>query len=811
MQTLWQDLRYGARMLRKQPGFTLIAVMTLALGIGANTGVFSLVNTVLLRPLPIAEPERVFEITPLREGAKIGVTSHPVYKDYRDRNDVLEGLAAYTFAPMSLSRNGNNERLWGYLVSGNYFDLLGVRAAQGRTFTLEDDRAPGAHPVAVLSYGCWQRRYGGDPKLIGQTITVNNYSFTVVGVAPPEFNGTALMFTPELFVPVMMARQIDPAANWLDERENGILLMLGRLKPQVSVAQAKAAFDALAVQFKREQPNDGDVRVDFAAPGLVVPYMRDPTLGLAGVLMAIVGLVLLVACTNLANLLLARATERRKEIALRLSLGATRWRLIRQLLTESLLLAAAGAVLGWLLAWWMVDAVKAVKLPVDFPLAIDLRLDGRVMLFTLMATLVTGLLFGLLPAWQATKTDLIPALKDEAAGGAPRRAWLRNALVVAQVALSLVLLAGAGLIVRSLQQVRMVGPGFDTEHTVTASVDLTLQGYDPARAREFQRQLIARIEAQPGVRAASFTGWLPLNLDFSGSPIYAEGQPFTRSGDLPVIAINNVWPRYFETMGIPLLAGRDFTPQDDKEETRRVIVNETFARRFFPGQGAIGKRLSRGGPAEPFWDIIGVARDSKHGSLGEDPQPFVYFPMLREGAGSAALVARTNGDPQSLLNAIRHEVRQLDANLPVYDAKTMREHMRLSLFPLRAGAWVAGGFALLALLLAGLGIYGVMSYATAQRTREFGIRIALGAQARDVLRLVIRQGLVLALIGLAIGLAGALALTRLMTSVLYGISATDVVTFASVTLLLALVVLLACWIPARRAMRVDPMIALRCE
>ena len=814
MQTLWQDLRYGARMLWKKPGFTLIAALTLALGIGANTGVFSLVNTVLLRPLPIAEPERVFEITPLREGMKIGVTSHPIYKDYRDRNDVVEGLAAYTFAPMSLSRDGANERLWGYLVSGNYFDLLGVRAAQGRLFTPEDDRAPGAHPVAVLSYGCWQRRYGGDPKLIGRTITVNNYSFTVIGIAPPEFNGTALMFTPELYVPVTMARQIDPAANWLEDRDSGILLMLGRLKPDVTAAQAKAAFDLLAMQFRRERPNDGDVRVTFASPGLVVPYLRDPTLGLAGVLMAIVGLVLLVACTNLANLLLARATGRRKEIAVRLSLGATRRRLIRQLLTESLMLAAAGGVLGWLLAWWLVDAVKAVKLPVDFPLTIDLKLDGRVLLFTLLATLVTGVLFGLLPAWQASKPDLVLALKDETAGVVPRRAWLRNTLVVAQVALSLVLLTGAGLIVRSLQQVQMVGPGFDTGHTVTALVDLTLQGYDRARAREFQKQLIARIEAQPGVRAASFTGWLPLNLDYRGSYIYVEGQPFTRSGDLPVIAINNVWPRYFETMDIPLLAGRDFTGQDDKEETRRVIVNETFARRFFPGQpgeNAVGKRLSRGGPAEPFWDIIGVARDSKHGSLGEDPQPFVYFPMLREGEGAPALVARTSADPNSLLNVIRHEVRQLDANLPVYEAKTMREHMRLSLFPLRAGAWVAGSLALLALALAGLGIYGVMSYATARRTREFGIRIALGAQAGDVLRLVARQGLALALIGLALGLAGALALTRLMTSVLYGVSATDVATFASVTLLLASVVLLACWIPARRAAKVDPMVALRRE
>ncbi len=397
MQTLWQDLRYGARMLMKQPGFTLIAVLTLALGIGANTAIFSLVNTVLLRPLPIRQPERVVEITPLRKGADIGAFPYPFYRDFHDQNQVLEGLAAYSFVPLSLSWNGNNERLWGYLVSGNYFDLLGVRAVQGRMFTQEEDRAPGAHPVAVVSYGSWQRRFGGDPQLVGRTITINNHSFTVVGFAPP---------------------------------------------------------------------------------GLVLPMLRTGTLSFASVLLAVVGLVLLIACTNLANLLLARVAERRKEIAVRLALGATRFRLVRQLLTESVMLALAGGALGWLLAWWLVELGTAFKPRVDFALTIDLRIDWRVLVFTALVSLITGLLFGLLPAWQATKPDLIPALKDEVGLGGHRRARLRNSLVVAQVALSLVLLAGAGLIVRSLQQVQTVGPGFEVAHTVTASVDLALQGYD---------------------------------------------------------------------------------------------------------------------------------------------------------------------------------------------------------------------------------------------------------------------------------------------------------------------------------------------
>jgi putative ABC transport system permease protein len=811
MESLLQDLRFGVRMLMKRPGFTLIAVFTLALGIGANTGVFSLVNTVLLRPLPVAQPERLVEITAQNRAASFGF-SFPFYRDFRDKNDVMEGLLAYRFAPMSLSQSGNNERLWGYLVSGNYFDLLGVRAFRGRMFTQEEDRAPGAHPVVVVSYRSWQGRFGADPNLVGKTITINNHSFTVIGIAPPEFNGTVLIFTPEIYVPIMMAKQIEPGSNWLERRSNNVLGVQGRLKPNVTVAQAKAAFDELAVQFGREHPGYEGTRFSMAPPGLVMPMLRNGALGFAGVLQAIGGLVLLITCVNLANLSLARASQRRKEIAVRLSLGAGRGRLIRQLLTESMLLALAGGVLGSLLAGWLMGLVKAFQPPVDFALTIDLQMDWRVMLFSFVVSLLTGVLFGLLPAWQATKPDLTSALKDETGASSTSRARLRNGLVVAQVAMSLVLLAGASLIVRSLQRVQMVGLGFEVEHVVMASVDLNLQGYDDrARGLQFYKQLIARVGTLPGVQSASLTGILPLNLDRNSSLIYAEGQPFTRRADLPEIQETAVWTRYFETMGIPLAQGRDFAPHDENEETRVVIVNESLARRFWPGQSAVGKRLSQGGPDRPFWEIIGVVKDSKYWSIGEDPQPFVYFPMMRNYDGDAALLVRATGDPQSLIGAIRHEVRQLDPNLPVFDAKTMRQHMGLSLLPLRVGAWVAGCFALLALGLTGLGIYGVMSYSVSQRTRELGIRMALGAQALDVLRLVIRQGLVLAFVGLTLGLAGALALTRLMKNVLVGVSTTDAVTFVGVTLLLALVVVMACWIPARRATKVDPLTALRHE
>src|SRR5262245_25616177 len=812
MQTLIQDLRFGARTLLKKPGFTLIAIITLGLGIGANTAIFSLVNTVMLRPLPVAAADRIVEVIPLGKGSNIGAFSYPLYKDFRDKNEVLDGLATYFFAPMSLSRNGVNERAWGYLVSGNYFDVLGLRAIRGRMFTQEEDRVPGANPVAVVSYGCWQRRFGGASNLVGKTIKLNGHDFTIVGVAPEGFRGTVLIYEPEIYAPMMMAKQIAPTdSNWLENRGNSGIFGFGRLKKGVTTTQARESLNLLMSQFARERQELEGMTFSVTPPGLVIPMLRDGTLGFAGVLMVTVGLVLLIACVNLANLLLARAAQRRKEIAIRLSLGAGRLRIVRQLLTETVTLSLAGGVVGWAIATWMIELVAAFKPPVDFNLLIDLKPDWRVMVFTLVVSFITGALFGLAPALQASKVDLLPALKNEAALGGYRRSRFRNALVVAQVALSLLLLIAAGLIVRSLQQTQMLGPGFEVENRITMSVDLGLQGYDEARGREFYKQLIARVESLPGVRAASYINALPLSLNFSGGTVYVVGQPHAPASYLPPLPAGEFWPRYFETMGIPMLQGREFTMRDDKEGSRFVIVNETFAQRFWPGQPPIGKHLSRGGPDGQRFEVVGVVKDGKYWTLGEDPRPFVYFSMARDYQSGASLVVNTSVEPQSMINTIRHEAQKLDANLPLYDVKTMSEHMELTLLPLRAGAWVAGSFALLALLLAGLGIYGVMAYTVSQRTREIGLRMALGARGGDVMRLVVRQGMWMALVGLLIGLAGALVLTRLMSSVLYGVSATDVVTFAGVTLLLGSVVLIACYLPARRAAKVDPMIAIRCE
>ncbi|HEY9433643.1 MAG TPA: ABC transporter permease, partial [Blastocatellia bacterium] len=514
MQTLWQDLRYAARTLLKKPGFTLIAIITLGLGIGANTAIFSLVNTVTARRLPVAAAERIVEVTPLGKDASVGAFSYPTYKDFRDKNEVFDGLVTYLPAPMNLSQSGVNERVWGYLASGNYFDTLGVRAFKGRMFTEEDDRVPGAHPVAVVSYGCWQRRFGGDPNLVGKTIKLNGHDFTIVGVAPEGFRGTVWVFEPDFYAPMMMAKQIAPGGSyWFENRGNSGLLAFGRLKQGVTATQARESLNLLMAQFAREYQGFEGMTFSVTPPGLAVPMIRYGALGFAGVLMATVALVLLIACVNLANLSLARAAQRRKEIAIRLSLGAGRLRIVRQLLTESVALSLAGGVVGWLIALWMIDLVAAFKPPIDFNLLIDLRPDWRVMAFTLIVSFITGALFGLAPSLQASKVDLIPALKEEAGFGGYRRSRFRNGLVVAQVALSLPLLIAAGLIVRSLQQVRMIGPGFEVENRITMSVSLGLQGYDEARGREFYKQLITRVDSLPGVRGASYIDSLPLNLD----------------------------------------------------------------------------------------------------------------------------------------------------------------------------------------------------------------------------------------------------------------------------------------------------------
>lgn len=812
MQTLIQDLRYGFRQLLKRPGFTLLAIISMALGIGANTAIFSLVDTVAFRPLPVRNASELQELYgTLHNGADYTLQSYLNYKDYRDRNQVFSGLVAYRLVVASLSHNGNNERLWGMTVSGNYFDVLGVPLVLGRGFLPEEDQTPKSHPVLILSYGCWQKRFGADRGIVGRTVSLNNVAFTVIGVARKGFIGTEVAYAPEFWAPLMMSSVIEPGSNYLEQRVDNNLFVIGRLKPGVTKAQAEAALKIETDEMAREYPKENAGRgIELIPPGLFIPSIRNAVLSLAAVLAAIGALVLLLACVNLANLLLARATERRKEIAVRLAVGASRARLIRQLLTESVMLSVLGGATGVLLAAWINHLVRTIKLPTDVALLFDLRVDWRVLSFTLILSLVTGLVFSLIPALQSSKPQLVSALKDESSLAGFRRSRLRNTLVVIQVALSLVLLICAGLIVRSLQEAQRMRPGFNPQNAVALSFDMGLQGYDDARKLAFQKQVLERVRALPGIESAAITDNIPLSLNYNNTSIYVEGRPPIPMNQLPLAIPVSVSPDYFRAMGISL-RGRDFTEQEDKKENRVAIVNETFAKKLFPGQEAIGKRFNFTGPENPFWEIIGVCGDGKYNSLGEEPQPALFRPQFRDNSPGVSLVARTRGDTQTALAALQREMRNLDPTLPLYDVKTLTEHMKIPLFPARMAAGALGSFGVLALVLAAVGIYGVMSYVVAGRTREIGLRMALGARTGNVRGLILRQGMTLAIIGSVIGLAIAFGATRLLKSVLYGVDAIDPTTFIGVTSLLAIVALLACWIPALRASRVDPMVALRAE
>ena len=808
---MFQDLRYALRMLLKKKSFTAIAVLSLALGTGANTAVFSLVNTLLLRPLPIQNPGQLVALNSIAERQMFPSFSYPNYKDFRDRNEVFSGLIGYRLTPLSFSHDGINERVWGFAVTGNYFEVLGVGPVLGRVLSTDDDQVPGGHPITVMSYKCWEQRFGRDLNIIGRDVMVNGRSYTVVGVAPRGFFGTEIASAPDLFFPMAMQEQLDLGNKWLDNRGVDNIFVQGRLKSGVPLSQAQAAVNSIATQLEAEFPdfNEGH-RVALSSPGLFGSAMRGPVLGFAGLLMAVVGLVLLLACTNLANLLMARAAERRREIAVRLALGATRFRLVRQLLTESVLLAIAGGALGILPASWLVDLAGTIKPPVNIPVAIAIHLDYRVLIFTFLLSVATGVLFGLLPALQATRTDLVPSLKDEVSFGGHRRSLMKNGLIVAQVALSLVLLVGGGLMLRALEKAQTINLGFDPKNAVEVAFDLRLQGYKSAQGREFQKQVLEQVRAIAGVQSAGMADMVPVDLHFSRASIFVEGEPLERPANAPSAMHNRVSPGYFAAMGTRLLAGRDFNEGDDDKAARVAIVNEAFARRFFPGEDAIGKRFSMGRPEAPKTLVIGVVQDGKYAGLTEDSRPFVGRPLWQTDAGSTSVIVRGFGDEQTLKAAVSGEVQQLDRNLPI-SVNTLVEKLSLPLLPTRIAASVLGGFAVLALVLAAIGIYGVVSYAASTRTREIGIRMALGAQKTAVLNMVLAQGMRLTFVGVAIGLAAALLMTRFLRNFLFGVSATDPIVFVIAAILLGGAALLACYIPALRATKVDPMVALRHE
>jgi predicted permease len=827
IEDLWQDLRYGARTLRKNPGFTLIAIVSLALAIGANSAVFSVVNAVLLRPLPYREPERLMKVlsTNVNPGKLSPNTlwSYPKFKALRDQNEIFEGVAIYARRAFILTSTDEPARLQGEYVSANYFSLLGVGTSVGRVFLPGEDETPGSAPVVMISQGLWQRRFGGDPQVVGQDIELEGHKLTIVGVLPKGFkgqSGDADVWVPMMMAPTLMSPQLISQHNisWAE--------VIARLKPGVTLRQAQAAMEALHERIEKTLPGpqvrpSGSGKETFTLVPLkdaqVDPMIRRSFL----ILLAAVGFVLLIACANTAGLLLARGLTRRKELAVRLALGASRGRIMRQLLVESMLVAVGGGAAGLAVALWGVDLMTRFKPsdPTRFWVAYartfqhyTVGVDGVVLAFNFSLSVATGLLFGLIPAWQASRADVNDALK---VGGVSTRVGLghglgaRRWLIAAEIALSLVLLAGAGLMINSLVRLNSVRPGFEPRNILTMRVQSRHAGID------FYKQLMGRTATLPGVESVSVATTAPLLGRGISAPLSLEGDvEGQRSASRPV-NVNVISPDYFKTLGITLIRGRSFTEQD-RTGSGRVGIVSSSAEGYWAGQDPIGKRIKlryATGDYKPddLIEIVGVVEDVKYGGVEELAEPALYLPYTQHDESSSLLVVRASGDQGALVRAVRREVYALDRNTPVYSVKSMTERAAEATSRVRFIALLLAVFAGVAMMLSAVGIYGVMSYTVAQRTREIGVRMALGARGRDVLRLVVGQGMLLALVGVGLGLAAAFALTRVIRGMLFEVSATDPATFIAVSALLLIVSLVSCLIPARRATKVDPLIALRSE
>ncbi|MBI4472976.1 MAG: ABC transporter permease [Acidobacteria bacterium] len=804
---LIRDLQYGFRRLILTPGFTAVAVLSLGLGIGVNTTVFTAVNKALLRPLPVEKPDQIVALSNANsEGRTFPTFSYLNYRDLCERNAGVIDLLAYAPMPVSLSHDGNSARVWGYVVSRNYFDVLGLRPVVGRLISTADDERPGAHPVTVISYDAWRRRFGADPAVVGRNVVVNGRSFTVTGVAPPGFQGVEVAFVAEMWFPMMMQSEIRPRSPWRERRAYENLYVAGRLKSGQTMASVRSALRVAAAQLEREFPAENEGKtIELSPAGLFGSMGRLPLMGFAGVSMAAVGLVLLLVCTNLVNLCLARGAHRQREIAMQQALGASRWRIIRQLLTETVMLSLAGGVIALLMAYWLTGIASQFRLPIDIPFSTQLDLDWRVFAFTLVISLLTGVAFGLLPAWQSTASST--------AHGRPARSKLRSILVGAQVCLSFVLMVCAGLTLRSLQQAEFADVGMNPENAFELAFDLDLQGYNRERAALFLSEVLNRVRAIPGIEAAGAGNVIPPDPHIGFANIRVEDRSETSERGRPRAGLMTITPGYLAAMGMTILRGRDFTANDRDGTPRVGLVNETFARRFWNSENPLGKRFSLSEADDSWTEIVGVVKDGKYRSLGENPAPFVFLPALQRFGGLLKIVARANPETGNPLEEIRREVQLMDANLPIFDAQPLTEHMRLPMFPARVAAMMFGTFGSLALVVAALGIFGVVSFTVSRRSQEIGVRMALGARRRDVLGLIFREGMIPVAVGLAAGLAATLVGLPMIEIdiVLYGIGATDPLTFSAIAGLLAAVALLACYFPARRALKVDPIVALRYE
>jgi predicted permease len=819
MERLWQDLQYSLRALRRSPAFTAAAIASLALGIGANTLIFTFINSLFLKSLPVAAPDRLVTLyaKDLEKQDLLSI-SYPDFDDLRrESGEIFSGMAAYRNVSLVLSGNGEPAQLPGVVVSGAYFDVLGVRPARGRFFLPDEDGTPGAHPVAVLSHALWQSRFGSDPGVIGRTVRLNNQGYTVVGVAPPEFKGLSILDRPpEVWVPAAMYRDLlkGPQAQWIDKRGTFVFGGVARLAPGAGVEKVGARLAAFAHRLERDFPQDhqglGLVAVPLAQATLA-PGQRGGLVLSGEVLAAVVGLLLLIAGANVANLLLARALARSGEVAVRLALGAGRRRLARQLLTEGILLGLLGGAAGLLVALWGRKVLWALK-PPFFPDSLDLGIDARVLAFTFAVAVVTGVLFSLAPMFQSFRLDLSATLTRQARAGGARGdgsgGALREVLVAGQVALSVVVLAGAALFLRSMVAVERIDPGFETEKLFVIPMDAGGQGYTPPRAQDLYRQAVERVSTLPGVRSAAVASRFLLVGGGTRQSVAAEGaQAAAGSRDL-LTGVNVVGPGYFQTVGMPIRAGRGFDATDRTGSLPVVVINETLARLLWPGEAAAGKRL-RLGDDEGTFEVVGVAADARYAGLREPPPPYAYRPVLQSYSPMMMLHVRTAGDPAPLLQKVRREVQALAPGLPLLEPRTITQVRNQSLWAPRMGAGLLSVFGLLALVLAALGIYGVVAYTIGQREREIGIRMALGAGRREVLGLVLRQGLRPVVLGIVAGLAAALVAARTISSLLFGIGAADPLSLASAAALLGLVALAAVYAPARRASGLDPVTALR--
>ncbi|MDQ3743024.1 MAG: ABC transporter permease [Acidobacteriota bacterium] len=800
-----QDLRFSFRTLRKNPGFTLAAALALAIGIGANTAIFSVVNAVLLRPLPYPESGRLARVWEKRPRLAKGRVSFADYNDWKAQNHVFEAIAAYQVGDYNLTGGDEPEQVHGAAVSADLFSVLRAEREAGRTFMAEEERQK-SNPVLILSHGLWARRFGANPSLLGQTVNLDNKTYSVVGIMPEDFSFPARQT--ELWVPLAINPN-SPIAG----RGMHILEVVARLKPGVSLAQARAEMDTIAGRLERQYPEEN------TGHGVSVLSLQDDVTGnfRTGLLIifSVVGFVLLIACTNVANLLLARAATRRKEIALRTALGATRVRIVRQLLTESLLLSVTGGALGLLIGYWCVELVVLLSAG-NVPRIEESNVDLRVLLFTLLTSLVTGIVFGLAPALQISRTDLNETLKEGGAGGATNTSGkrLRGALVVAEVALSLVLLIGAGLTLKSFARVQSVAPGFSAENVLTAKINLPNSKYRGSQRAAFAEQVLERIRANPQVIAAGAVTHLPLAGNGPTFNFDVDGRPPARPGEEFKAQMRCATPDYFRALGVPVLEGRPFSSRDSADAPNVVIINDMMAQRYWPDESPVGKRISldKDDAGRPVWrEIIGVVRGVRHDGLEFEPEPQMYTPLSQFSMPFLTFAIHTKGQPLNLVGDLRREVLAADKNQPVSDVRTMEQIVSESIAPRQFNMLLLGLFAGIAVLLAAIGIYGVISYSVTQRTRELAIRVALGASPGDVMRLVVRQGLALTGVGLVIGTGLALVVGRLLQSQLLGASDADPLTFVGIPLLLTAVALLACYLPARRAAKVDPMIALRYE